>query len=93
MTPLGYAVESGNMEIVQLLVEAKADVNAKDVAEETPLHYAAQAGKIKLVQFLIEAGADVNAKAERGRTLLHFVLDVDRRRYKLFKDVAELLMA
>ncbi|MFC1793884.1 ankyrin repeat domain-containing protein, partial [Planctomycetota bacterium] len=52
-------VKSGKMKIVRLLVEAKADINAKDEEGNTPLHDASRTGKIEVVQLLIEAGASI----------------------------------
>ncbi len=40
MTPLHEACETGNLEVVKLLMEAGADDTAKDVEGETPAHYA-----------------------------------------------------
>ena len=57
------------------------------------LHKAAADGDIDQVKSLLSRGADVNAKDNRDRTPLHIVLDVDRSKYKLFKDVAEMLIA
>ena len=39
-TPLHWGVERGFSSLVQALLEAKADVNAKDIYRNTPLHLA-----------------------------------------------------
>lgn len=61
---------SNTPDMVQLLVENGADVNAMDNSGVTPLFWAAGAGMIDTVKFLIEKGADVNARAEGGVTPL-----------------------
>lgn len=53
------------------LIDAGADVNAKDEDGQTPLHYAADRGHSEALKVLINAGADVNAKNENGWTPLH----------------------
>jgi ankyrin repeat protein len=55
------AAGEGHLEIVKLLLEHGADVNAK-TAYETALHLAAEKGHLEIVKFLLEHGADVNAK-------------------------------
>ncbi|MFB0552068.1 MAG: ankyrin repeat domain-containing protein [Phycisphaerae bacterium] len=91
-TALHSAVDEGRRDITELLIAEGADVNAKDGEGRSPLHLAAWY-QPDMVELLLAHGADVNAKDNKGRTLLHFVLDVDRFKYKLFKDVAELLIA
>ena len=61
----------GLKEIVGLLVEQKADVDAKAANGETALHGAAESGHPAVVQLLLEKGADVDAKAANGETALH----------------------
>jgi ankyrin repeat protein len=58
---LHTAVQKGNSEIVEMLVNAGADVNMA-VGEEypTPLHIAARWGHTTIVQMLIDSGAEVD---------------------------------
>ena len=52
------------------ILEAGADVNARDTADNTPLHHAA-VGDSVLVDVLLAAGADVRARNRSGDTPLH----------------------
>ena len=61
-TPLMFAAQFGYEDIVRLLVDKGADVNAKNNSSLTPLMSAAYGGQIENVRFLVEKGADVNAK-------------------------------
>jgi len=60
----------GQPEVVKLLLEKGADVNAKDEAGHTAVIDAAQAGHPDIVALLLGKGADANAKAKEGRTAL-----------------------
>ncbi len=72
-TPLRFAVRSGNLAEVKILLKKGADVNAKDETYfMTPLHYATVYGHKEIVELLIEKGADVNAKDENDFTPLHY---------------------
>jgi ankyrin repeat protein len=61
-TPMHWAVRNNNVEIVDLLIEAGADVNKGDQAGKTPLSHAAESGKVDMTKKLIEAGSDVNKR-------------------------------
>ena len=59
--------------IVKSLIEAGADVNAKNLFLDTPLHEFLNKNDQEIASFLIENGADVNAKDEHGTTPLYIV--------------------
>jgi ankyrin repeat protein len=68
---LWHAVSSNNPAAIKVLIEARADVNAKDRYDEaTPLHQAAAQGDLDNVKTLVDAGADTNAVSKRGGTPL-----------------------
>src|SRR5260370_14089196 len=67
-TPLMYAAAVGSLDAMKLLIEAGADVNAKNAFDATPLMWAA--GDIDKVRLLLSKGADVKAKSKFGRTPL-----------------------
>jgi ankyrin repeat protein len=60
---IGSAAASGHTEIVQILIQAGANVNLSDRSGFTPLASAAYAGYGDIVRLLINAGADIQASA------------------------------
>jgi ankyrin repeat protein len=73
-SPLHLAVFStwavsaaGRAEVVRLLLEKGANVNARDREGETPLHYAARTKEWGIVRSLVLAGADTQATNGRGK--------------------------
>ena len=68
MTPLHWAVQKGCLDMAELLLASKADVDAKDVLGETALHYAARNGRLDIVGLLLASGAEVNARNKAGDT-------------------------
>ena len=65
-TMLNYAAYLGHKEIVELLVENGAEVNAKGLADWTPLHLAAYNNNEQIVQLLIAKGAEMNPYTSPG---------------------------
>lgn len=73
---LHIAAWEGDLKASKTLINAGANVEAKDNNGLTPLHRAIQSGQIGTVQILIAGGADVNAKNHHGVTPL--ICSVDR---------------
>lgn len=67
---LHIASSQGNIEIARLLLQYKADVNARGGRYETMLQAAATGGSVDLVELLLECGADVNARGGKYGTAL-----------------------
>ena len=63
-------------EMIELLIEAGADVNETDLSERTPLMFAASNDKYvydsKVIKTLLSHGADVKYRDFYGRTALHY---------------------
>ena len=62
------ACQNGNSAMVEMLLAAGADANARQRGGETVLMTAARTGNIESVKALVAGGADVNAKERRGQT-------------------------
>lgn len=71
MLPLEQAAAYDNTEIVEALLAAGANVNARGGGRTTALHTAANFGTVEVVRILIAAGADVNARDNLGGTPLY----------------------
>jgi ankyrin repeat protein len=66
--PLHSAVAGNHDDVVELLLEAGADVRAVQRHGYTPIHGAAQNGATVTVDRLLAAGADPAARTDDGRT-------------------------
>ena len=74
MTALHWAAEAGDVEMVEMLLYAGANLQGVTrLGAYTPLHLASKAGKDRVVARLLEAGADPSAYTTTGDvTPLHF---------------------
>lgn len=61
LTALHQCCIDNNEEMLKLLIQYKANVNAEDSEKWTPLHAAATCGHINLVAYLINSGGDLLA--------------------------------
>ena len=78
-TPLILAAQQGNAEVMEPLIKAGADVNAKTGNGTTPLMFAAASGNTDAVKVLLDRGADVNAQeSTRGLNAAMFAAASDR---------------
>ncbi|BBB66815.1 hypothetical protein UNDYM_2562 [Undibacterium sp. YM2] len=76
---LHYAAAGGNKEIVALLLEKSAYIDAESPNKTTPLMMAARSGKHLIVNLLLEEGADPFLKNDLGLTALDFAIEVEQR--------------
>ena len=75
MTPLMRAADSGRIENVKLLLDAKADVNAVRVSDgRTAIFWALEKQYWKIADALLDAGADVKIANKNGFTPLIFAI-------------------
>jgi ankyrin repeat protein len=58
---LHYAARYGHEAVVQLLLEAGADIDGKDISGQRTLHLAAMNGHETVVRLLLKKRADVKA--------------------------------
>src|SRR5260370_40693086 len=67
-TPLHIATRRGNLRIIQLLLDAGADVDARGEYGHTPLHEAVGRGNLAAVQLLLQRGATRSIRNDWGQT-------------------------
>jgi tankyrase len=87
-TPLHLAAHYGNLDIVKLLLDHGADIEAvsRNAIANTPISAAAWGNHLEIVGCLLDHGANVNAINRWGATALHRAVDANR------KPLAELLL-
>lgn len=78
-TPLIFAVSSGNLTMVSLLINRGASIQSSTMNGTTPLHAACQEGHYKIVQFLLDLGAQVNVRDNFGDMPLHFAAKANNK--------------
>ena len=69
-TALNAAVYKKHADVVQVLIDAGADIETKSDQGLSPLHLASRSGELTTVKMLVEAGADVRARNTKGDTCL-----------------------
>ncbi|KAJ8929370.1 hypothetical protein NQ314_017951 [Rhamnusium bicolor] len=79
-TPLHVASAKGYTDIIKILLQCGADIDAQDVDGWTPIHAASHWGQREACQLLVENLADLNAKNFVGQTAFD-VSDTDMLTY------------
>jgi len=77
--PLHYAATGGQLEVIQLLLDNHAYIDAASPNGSTPLMMAAMYGTSNAVQLLLESGADWNLKNEQDLTALQFAMKAKKQ--------------
>lgn len=77
-TPLHYAATHGHLEVMNLLLEENAYIDAGSPNGSTPLMMAARYGTPEAVKLLLEAGADPSLVNELGLSALDFATQASR---------------
>ena len=70
---------TSNIEVLKLLIENKADINAKDSSGQTALIIAAKFGNLPVAVLLVENGADIDAKDNSSKTALMYAKEGNRK--------------
>lgn len=76
--PLHYAATNGHLEIMTLLLEHDAYIDAESPNGTTPLMMAAHYGTHAAVKLLLDAGADPLLKNDQGLTAIDFARSANR---------------
>jgi len=76
MTPLHYAARHDHVEVAKLLLQAGAEVNAREADNITPLLMAISNNNMSMAHYLLGHGGDVNAQDWFGRTPLWEAVNV-----------------
>ena len=77
-TPLHYAATGGHINLIQVLLDESAYIDAESPNGTTPLMMAARYGSLKAVQLLLDEGADVLLKNQLGFSALEFAKQANR---------------
>jgi ankyrin repeat protein len=80
-SPLNYTVRKGHMACFQVILDAGASIDDRDVTGNTCCHYAATNGHCRMIDILIGRGANVDIRDVRFKTplmkaIVHGYLDV-----------------
>ncbi|XP_069000596.1 ankyrin-3 isoform X9 [Embiotoca jacksoni] len=71
LTALHVAAHCGHYKVAKLIVDKKANPNAKALNGFTPLHIACKKNRVKVMELLLKHGASIQAVTESGLTPIH----------------------
>ena len=73
-SPLMWACQTGNIEMVHFLLLQGANVKVRDLNNWTALHYSVFSDDMHIIQSLLEADVDFNSANSDGNTALHIAV-------------------
>ncbi|KAF8215658.1 ankyrin repeat-containing domain protein [Mycena galopus ATCC 62051] len=83
-TPLSFAAEIKNLELIRSLLASGADPNLQGTAGIVPLFSSAYHADMDAIQALLAGGANLHAKSNQdGQDILAFISDVETLRFFL----------
>lgn len=82
-TPLTYAINIPDVEMVRFLIDKGANVNYSDNNGMTPLMFAIKLGNLELVSILINAGADINDEDNFNQNIVMYA--AQESQYEILK--------
>lgn len=83
-TALHYAAAAGDLQIVAVLLEHRADLNSLSPNHTTPLMMAARKGNVSVAELLLKEGAHLDAKNMQGMTALDFAVESEKKEMQKF---------
>lgn len=83
-TPLHVMMWRENIQAVQQLIEAGADVNAVGDMSETPLHVAVKKRNLAAIELMLKAGADPSRLSEFGRSPQNLAAEIGGEVRRIF---------
>eukprot|EP01101_Sappina_pedata_P001011 TRINITY_DN11134_c1_g1_i1.p1 TRINITY_DN11134_c1_g1~~TRINITY_DN11134_c1_g1_i1.p1 ORF type:complete len:134 (-),score=57.77 TRINITY_DN11134_c1_g1_i1:122-523(-) len=79
-TALHWAASGGHLAAVNLLIQHKADVNAKNKNDDTPLHKASWRNHADVCEVLLDAGCNRDTVNKEGKSALDLSRSKDVRK-------------
>jgi ankyrin repeat protein len=71
-TALKFAIMGSHCKTVELLINAKANIETRDEDNQTPLIMACIVGNVEIATLLIDKGADIDAEQSKGWNALYW---------------------
>ena len=72
-TALHIASICGHQNVVEILINYKADINAKDKWGWTPVMYSAEYAHVEMVKFFVNRGANMSLRNNKGQYLIDII--------------------